>query len=248
MGYHWNWSIFWEVSPDGSETYLGTLLLGTMWTLATAGSAWFIAFVMGSLMGILRTTPNPWLVRLGNIYVEVFRNIPLLVQMFLWYFVLPELVPRSWGLWLKQLPNASFYTAVVCLGLYTSARVAEQMRAGIQSLAGGQRLAGLALGMTLPQTYRSVLLPMAYRIMLPPLTSEFLNIIKNSAVALTIGLLELTARARAMQEFSFQVFEAFTAATLIYLAINIVVVTLARLLERRVTVPGMITAKPTGAR
>ena len=100
--------------------------------------------------------------------------------------------------------------------------------------------AGLALGFTLPQTYRYVLLPMAYRIILPPLTSEFLNIIKNSAVALTIGLLELTARARAMQEFSFQVFEAFTAATVIYIVINIRVVFAMRRLERRVAVPGYI--------
>jgi glutamate/aspartate transport system permease protein len=134
----------------------------------------------------------------------------------------------------------------VALGLYTSARVAEQVRAGIGSLPRGQRMAGLALGLTLPQTYFSVLLPMVFRIMLPPLTSEFLNIIKNSAVALTIGLLELTARARAMQEFSFQVFEAFTAATIIYLVINVTVVFLARILERWVAVPGLIAAKPTG--
>src|SRR5437899_4019976 len=102
--------------------------------------------------------------------------------MFLWYFVLPELVPRSFGNWLKQLPEASFYTGVVALGFYTSARVAEQVRAGILSLPRGQRLAGLALGLTLPQAYRYVLLPMAFRVILPPLTSEFLNIIKNSAV------------------------------------------------------------------
>ncbi|RPH46605.1 MAG: ABC transporter permease subunit, partial [Lysobacterales bacterium] len=163
-----------------------------------------------------------------------------------WYFVLPELVPKVLGNWLKQMPNASFYTAVVCLGLYTSARVAEQVRAGIQSIPRGQRLAGLALGLTLPQTYAYVLLPMAYRIILPPLTSEFLNIIKNSAVALTIGLLELTARARAMQEFTFQVFEAFTAATLVYIVVNIVVVTLMRRLEGRLSVPGYIgSAKAT---
>ena len=121
---------------------------------------------------------------------------------------------------------------MVALGLYTSARVAEQVRAGINSLARGQRAAGLALGLTLPQTYRYVLLPMAYRIMLPPLTSEFINTIKNSSVALTIGLMELTARAREMQEFSFQVFEAFTAATIIYIIINIIVTEGMRRLER----------------
>jgi glutamate/aspartate transport system permease protein len=180
--------------------------------------------------------------RVGDAWVEVFRNVPLLVQMFIWFFVVPELLPASVGVWLKQLPRSAFYTAVVCLGLYTSARVAEQVRAGIQSLASGQRMAGVALGLTLPQTYRYILLPMAIRIVMPPLTSEFMNVIKNSAVALTIGLVELTASARSMQEFSFQVFEAFTAATLIYMALNLVVVRGMRWLERRLAVPGLLGA------
>jgi glutamate/aspartate transport system permease protein len=247
VNYNWNWGIFFETSPDGVHTYLETLLLGTGWTLTTALVAWCLALALGSLVGVVRTTPYAWLVRLGDGYVELFRNIPLLVQMFLWYFVLPELVPADLGDWLKQLPDASFYTAVVALGFYTSARVAEQVRAGILSLARGQRLAALALGLTLPQSYLYVLLPMAYRIILPPLTSEFLNVIKNSAVALTIGLMELTARARAMQEMSFQVFEAFTAATAIYIIINIAVTFGMRWVERRAAVPGLIGAAPQAA-
>ena len=247
MNYHWNWAIFFDTSPDGVHTYLQTLLLGAGWTLATALCAGLLAFSFGSLVGVLRTTPYPWLVRLAAAYVELFRNIPLLVQMFLWYFVLPELVPATIGTWLKELPNSPFYTAVVALGFYTSARVAEQVRAGISALPRGQRMAALALGLTLPQAYIYALLPMAYRILLPPLTSEFINIIKNSAVALTIGLMELTARARAMQEFSFQVFEAFTAATLIYIAINIAVTYGMRRLERKVAVPGFIGAAPRAA-
>src|SRR5215470_1934674 len=223
MNYNWNWGIFFQLSPDGTHTYLQLLLFGAGWTLATSLLAWIIALSLGAVVGVIRTSPLPWLIRLGNAYVELFRNIPLLVQMFLWYFVLPEVLPEAWGDWLKQLPNASFYTAVVALGFYTSARVAEQVRAGILSLARGQGWAALALGLTRTQAYVYVLLPMAYRIILPPLTSESLNIIKNSAVALTIGLMELTARARAMQEFSFQVFEAFTAATVIYIIINILV-------------------------
>ena len=95
MHYNWNWGIFFETSPDGVHTYLETLLLGTVWTLSTALCAWVIALALGSLIGIIRTTPYPWLVKLGNAYVELFRNIPLLVQMFLWYFVMPELVPRA---------------------------------------------------------------------------------------------------------------------------------------------------------
>jgi len=244
MNYNWNWGIFWELSPDGAHTYLQTLLLGTGWTLMTAMAAWIMALVLGATIGVLRTVPAPWLARFGAWYVELFRNMPLLVQMFLWYFVLPEVVPPSIGTWLKQLPEASFYIGVLALGFYTSARVAEQVRAGILSLPRGQRFASLALGLTLPQAYRYVLLPMAFRVMLPPLTSEFLNVIKNSAVALTIGLMELTARARSMQEFSFQVFEAFSAATLIYLVINIVVTFAMRRVEQGVAVPGYIGARP----
>ena len=240
MHYHWNWRIFWDQSPDGAGTYLHTLFVGLGWTLALALLAWALALALGVMVGVLRTTPLKWLERAGYAYVELFRNIPLLVQMFLWYFVMPELVPKGLGDWIKQMPPpwGSFVPAVLCLGTFTSARVAEQVRAGINSLPRGQRMAGTALGLTLPQTYRYVLLPMAFRIIVPPLGSEFLNIIKNSAVALTINVVELTARARAMQEYSFQVFEAFTAATVIYLLVNLVVVLLMRYLERKVAVPG----------
>jgi len=244
--YDWQWSIYLQPATDGSGTWLHYLIVGLGWTLATALAAWVIALVIGSVIGTLRTTPKPWVVRLGNAYVEIFRNIPLLVQMFLWFFVVPELLPAGIGDAIKQMPPpwGSYLPAVICLGLYTSVRVAEQVRAGIQSLPRGQGMAGTALGLTLPQTYRFVLLPMAFRIILPPLTSEFLNVIKNSSVALTIGLLELTGRARAMQEFSFKVFEAFAAATVIYLITNLVVVLFMRLLERKVRVPGFIGATP----
>jgi glutamate/aspartate transport system permease protein len=246
MNYNWNWRIFWEASPDGVGTYMDTLLSGLIWTLATALLAWVMALILGAVIGTIRTMPNKLAVRLANGYVELFRNIPLLVQMFLWYFVMPELVPAGVGNWLKSLNNAPFVTAVLCLGFFTSSRVAVQVSAGINSLPGGQKLAGTALGLTLPQTYRYVLLPMAFRIIVPPMTSEFLNIIKNSAVALTIGLMELTARARSMQEFSFQVFEAFTAATIIYILVNVVVVFLMRWIEKRVAVPGFISSATGG--
>ena len=241
MNYNWNWGIFWEASPEGVGNYLGTLWSGLGWTMATGLTAWVMALVLGGVVGTVRTMPNRLAAGLANAYIELFRNIPLLVQMFLWYFVMPEVMPTDVGDWLKSMPNASFVTAVICLGFFTSSRVAVQISAGINSLPRGQKFAGTALGLTLPQTYRYVLLPMAFRIVIPPLTSEFLNIIKNSAVALTIGLMELTARARSMQEFSFQVFEAFTAATLIYLIVNVGVVTLMHFIERRVAIPGFIT-------
>jgi glutamate/aspartate transport system permease protein len=244
VNYHWNWKILLDPEPGGSGTYLQYLFVGLGWTVATALCAWIIALALGAVIGTLRTTPLKWAVRLGDAYVELFRNVPLLVQMFLWYFVLPELLPSALGDAIKQMPPpwASFVPAVLCLAIYTSVRIAEQVRAGIQSLPRGQGWAGLALGLTLPQTYRHVILPMTFRIILPPLTSEFLNIIKNSAVALTIGLMELTARARALQEFSFQVFEAFTAATIIYLLTNLMIVLSMRAIEKKVRVPGFISA------
>jgi len=247
VNYRWNWRVFFDQAPDASGTYLQWLLAGLEWTLATALLAWLIALVAGAIVGTLRTTPLRWATRLATAYVEVFRNIPLLVQMFLWYFVLPELLPEALGDAVKQMPPpwASFVPAVLCLGIYTSVRIAEQVRAGIQSLPRGQSMAGTALGLTLPQTYRYVILPMTFRIILPPLSSEFLNIIKNSSVALTIGLLELTGRARAMQEFTFKVFEAFTAATAIYLVVNLLVVLGMRWLEQRARVPGFISAGGT---
>ncbi|MGY8666009.1 amino acid ABC transporter permease [Bradyrhizobium sp. UFLA05-109] len=238
MNYKWNWGIFWELSPEGGQTYFDTFLAGTTWTLSTAVCAWLLALTLGSLVGVARTLKSPTLVKFGNAYVELFRNIPLLVQIFLWYFIMPELLPTSWGNWVKGLVNAPFYCAVLGIGFYMSSRVSEQVRAGIMTLPRGQSMAAMALGLTTFEAYRYVLLPMAYRIILPPLSSEFLNTIKNTSVALTVGLLELTARAHAMQEFSFQVFEAFTAAAAIYLTINAVVVLAMRILEGRLAIPG----------
>ena len=244
MKYNWNWGILFQQEPGGTGTWLHYLLVGLEWSIVTALCAWVIALVIGSIVGTLRTTTNAWVVRLGNGYVELFRNIPLIVQMFLWFFVFPEFLPKGLGDAIKQMPPpwSAFIPAVLCLGIFTSVRVAEQTRAGIQSLPRGQRMAGTAMGLTQAQTYIHVILPQAFRIILPPLTSEFMNIIKNSSVALTIGLLELTGRARAMQEMTFQVFEAFAAATVLYLVTNLVVVVGMRMLERKVRVPGLIAA------
>jgi glutamate/aspartate transport system permease protein len=243
VNYHWNWHIFFEPDPSGSGTYLDMLLAGLLVTIETSLFAWVIALVFGSIVGVLRTLPSRAASWAGFAYVEFFRNMPILLQLFLWFFVLPELLPHTWGLWLKQLPHAPFYTSAIGVGLFMSARVAEQLRAGIGSLPRGQKQAATALGLTTAQVYAYVLLPMAFRIILPPLTSEFLNTIKNTAVAITIGLIELTGAARSMQEFSFQVFEAYTAATVMYFLINLVVVTLMRLIERSVAIPGYITGK-----
>lgn len=241
MGYHWNWGIFLEQVKAGEETYLDWLATGLGWTLAVSLSAWIIALALGIVVGTLRTVPGRWLPRLALVHVEIFRNVPILVQMLLWFFVFPELLPKDWALWVKQdMPAKEFFTATIALGLFTSARVAEQVRAGIQSLPRGQSYAGLALGFTLPQTYRYVVLPMALRIIIPPLTSEFMNIFKNSAVAFAIGVLELTFQARQMQEDSEQGIETYLAVTVLYFFCAFVANRGMALIERRTRVPGYI--------
>jgi glutamate/aspartate transport system permease protein len=240
MNYHWNWGVFLQPVPSGSATYLDWMLSGLQMTVALSLSAWIVALILGALVGVLRTVPNKLAATFAAAYVEVFRNIPLLVQLFIWYFVLPEIVPG--GTAFKQMnPVAQqFLAAMVCLAFFTSARVSEQVRAGIQSLARGQKSAALALGFTLPQTYRYVLLPMALRLIVPPLTSEFLNIFKNSAVCSTIGLLELAAQGRQLVDYTAQPYESFIAVTLLYMAINVVVMTAMGAVEKRARVPGYI--------
>ncbi|MGI4935624.1 MAG: amino acid ABC transporter permease, partial [Janthinobacterium lividum] len=217
------------------------LLSGLGWTLSTAFFAWIIAFFIGSVVGVGRTTDKNWMTRIGNAYVEIFRNVPLIVQFFVWYFVVPGLVPavKSWVITLDPTEH-QFITAIVCLGLFTSSRIAEQVRSGIQSLPRGQRNAGYALGLTQVQTYRFVLLPMAYRIIIPPLTSEVMNLIKNTAVAYSIGLVELFFRTREMGEMTFRYFEAFGAATVIYVVIAMTANRVMAFIEKRVAVPGYI--------
>jgi glutamate/aspartate transport system permease protein len=237
-----DWRIFLEQVPDGDSNWWQMLASGLGWTLATALFAWIIAFALGSLVGVARTTDKRWLIRSGNAYVELFRNIPLIVQFFLWYFVVPGLVPAV-KVWVTSLDPTQhqFVTAVVCLGFFTSSRIAEQVRSGIGSLPRGQREAGYALGLTQVQTYRFVLLPMAYRIIIPPLTSEVMNLIKNTSVAYSIGLVELFFRTREMAETTFRYFEVFAAATVIYFVIAMSANRLVAAIERRVAIPGFMT-------
>ncbi len=245
MGYNWNWGVFLQPSATGGDTYLGWMFYGFKMTIALSLSAWIMALLLGAVIGVLRTVPNKALSGLAMAYVELFRNIPLLVQLFIWYFVLPELLPATLGNAFKQSNPVvqQFLSSMVCLGLFTSARVAEQVRSGINSLPPGQKNASLAIGFTLPQTYRYVLLPMAFRLVVPPLTSEFLNIFKNSAVCSTIGLLELAAQGRQLVDYTAQPYESFIAVTLAYMLINVVVMFAMRWVEAHVQVPGYIGGK-----
>lgn len=244
MSYEFNWSSF-LVEAEAGHTYLDWLLSGLKMTVALGLSAWIVALVVGSILGIMRTLPNRLLSGIATLYVELFRNIPLLVQLFIWYFVIPELLPEKLGMAIKTAPPLAqqFIAAWMCLGLFTAARVCEQVRSGLNSIPTGQKNAGLAMGLTLGQTYRYVLVPRAFRIVLPPLTSEFLNIFKNSAVASTIGLLELAAQGRQLVDYMARPYESFIAVTVLYMLINVTVMLLMRWLEVKVRLPGYMGGK-----
>jgi len=241
---NWDWQVFCKNTIDGEVmprcfgsggdiTYLQWLFSAWGWTMSVALLALVVAVLVGALMGILRTVPDKRLQLLGNAWTELFRNIPLLVQIFIWYHVIPSLF-----LPLQKVP--SFLLVVLALGFFTSARIAEQVKAGIQSLPRGQGYAGLAMGLTLPQTYRFVLLPMAFRIVIPPLTSESMNIIKNSSVAFAVSIAELTMFAMQAQEETSRGIEVYLAVTALYFISAFAVNRVMLGVENRVRVPGMI--------
>ncbi|GAB4206365.1 MAG: amino acid ABC transporter permease [Tibeticola sp.] len=235
----WDWQVF--LNDDGSgRTYLQWMLDAWGWTLAVAGVSWVVGVSVGALVGVIRTLPaSPWLVRLGNAWVELFRNIPLLVQVFLWYFVVPKIIPAF-----QQVPG--FLLVVFALGFFTSARIAEQVRAGIQALPRGQRYAGMALGLTTAQTYRYVILPMAFRIILPPLTSESMNLLKNSSVAFAVSISELTMFAMQAQEETSRGIEVYLAVTAAYAVSAFAVNRIFAFVEKKVRIPGFIAAGGAG--
>jgi len=223
-----------------NQTYLGWLLQAWGQTLIVAVLALIVALIVGSLIGTLRTLPNsPWLVRLGNWWVEFFRNIPLLVQIFLWYHVVPFVIPIFADV-------NKLVLVVLGLGLFTSARIAEQLRAGIQALPRGQRFAGMALGMTTYQYYRYVLLPMAYRIIIPPLTSESMNIFKNSSVAFAVSVTELTFFAQQAGEETSRGIEIYMGVTLLYVISALVINRVMAFVEKKVRVPGFVASTGGG--
>lgn len=247
----WDWQVFCEdtitrevgercFGQGGDITYLDWLLSAWGWTVSVSLLALVLALAVGAVVGTLRTLPHrPVVVGLGNAWVELFRNVPLLVQIFLWYHVVPALVPA-----LKGVPG--FVLVVIALGLFTSARIAEQVKSGIQALPRGQRYAGMALGLTTAQTYRYVLLPMALRIVIPPLTSETMNIFKNSSVAFAVSVAELTMFAMQAQEETGRGIEVYLAVTGLYIVSAFAINRVMAFIEKRSRVPGFIVAGGAG--
>jgi glutamate/aspartate transport system permease protein len=236
MNYNWDWGVLFE------PPHIQMLQSGALWSFATAAPAWVLAFLIGILVALLRTSESRFARGVGSLYVEVFRNIPLLVQVFLWYFILPELLPDQIGhMFKREMP--AFLTAAIAISCYHGARIGEVVRAGIEGIGGGQRQAARALGLGEIYIYRHILLPVALRTAIPPLTSECLAIFKHTSLALTIGVLEITARAREIEEFTFHGFEAFAAASVFYLVVTVAIMILSLWIEGRAKVHGLLAAE-----
>lgn len=244
MDYSWNWSVLFSDTGIGTETYLSWIITGLGWLFAITITAWIIAMVIGTTLGIMRTLPNRWARRIATTYVTIFRNVPLLVQLFLWYYVLPTLMPipmQDW--WYQSLsPETSAYiSAAIGLGLFTAARLCEQVRTGIESLPKGQANAAYAMGFSLPQVYKIVLLPQAFRMILPPLSSELTNCFKNASIASLVGAAELITQIKTASEYTQNTFEFLTYATVLYLIINLLLIFGMNALEKKLRIPGLLT-------
>jgi His/Glu/Gln/Arg/opine family amino acid ABC transporter permease subunit len=237
--YEFNWSVLWS-GQSGAW-----LLQGLLTTLEISALAWLLAVTLGILSGALRTMPSAPLRAGATVYVEFFRNVPLLVWMFFWYFGVPPLLPRVVQDWLFN-HGAEFWAGMFALGIYHGARLSEVIRAGIQSIPRTQLEASLAIGLSVWQAYRLVILPIALRLIVPPATSESLNLLKNSSVALTISVAELTFQTRQIETYTARAIEALTAGTLIYLVLCLSVAALMGRVERRFAIPGLIARVGAG--
>lgn len=237
-GYRWDWSIIF------TEPYLEWLYTGLQLTLVMGVVGFGLALLIGVPLGVARTSGSRVISGLAKAYVDVFRNIPLLVQMFLWFYVVPELLPSAMGNWLKRgLPEPELMTAIVCLGTAAAARVCEHVRAAINTVPTGLVAAGRASGLGKFQINRYIVLPLATRRVIPTLISEFLAVFKNSSLAMTIGVLEITAQSRRILDYTFHGFEAFTAATVLYAVICVSTLLLVLPLEKRLRVHGLVESR-----
>ena len=239
MNYQFNWSVLWTGQSGG------WLVQGLLTTLQISALAWVLAVFLGILAGALRTVRFVPLRAAAVFYVEFFRNVPLLVWMFFWYFGVPPLLPRPVQDWLFN-HGAEFWAAMFALGVYHGARMSEVIRSGILAIPKTQFEASMAIGLTTWQAYKLIILPVALRLIVPPMTSESLNLLKNSSVALTISVAELTFQTRQIETYTARAIEALTAGTLIYLVLCLSIATIMSKVERRFAIPGLISRVEAG--
>lgn len=243
MNYSWNWGVLLQSTGVGDTTYLNWIISGIGWLIIIALVAWSIAMILGSILGIMRTLPSRSARAIASTYVTIFRNIPLLIQLFIWFYVIPNFLPapiKSW--WMNDLSNSTsaLISASVGLGLFTAARVCEQVRTGIEALPLGQKNAGYALGFSTAQLYRFVILPQAFRTILPPLSSELTNCVKNTSVASLVGVAEIISQMKTISEYTQNTIEIYTYVTLVFISINVCLILFMTILEKRLHVPGLI--------
>ncbi|AQX18172.1 MULTISPECIES: amino acid ABC transporter permease [unclassified Bartonella] len=222
-------------TPGISHTYLDTLLDGFKNTAILSIYSLVLAVFMGVIIGMIRTLPktsiiNNFLRAVGTFWVEIMRNIPLLVQVFLWYFVVPKIYPPAM--------NFPPILLIICaLGFFTSARIAEQVRSGIESIPSGQHYAAMAMGFNTYQSYRYIILPRAIRTIMPPLTSEAMGIVKNSSIAFAVSINELMQfQYQTIEEVS-HVYENYLLVTLLYIVISLFIFILMTIIERAIRIP-----------
>ncbi len=236
LQYDFDWSVLWK------EPYGEMLLKGILTTIHLSLLAWILAVVIGVTIGVMRAQPRRLPRLLGGAYVQLFRNTPFLAQLFFWYFAGPLLLPKTGQEWLyDNVPNYAYWAGVVGLGTYTASRVAEQFRSGFLSIPRDQYRAAYASGLDTWQSYRLVIIPYAFRLILPTFTTEFLTCFKNSALAMTIGVMELTHTAYYIDSFTWHGLETTTAASVTYLALAWCIILVMGVVERRLRIPGLIS-------
>ena len=233
MGYELQWSILWQ-SP-----YREWILDGLSLTFQISLISWVCALVLGILIGMLAESPLRPLQYLSTAYVEIFRNIPLLVQLFLAYFVVPLLLPMQLRRQLYDL-GWEMGSAIFTLSLYTSAKLAEHVRAGLNTVGRGIRQGALSTGLTWWQMEIYVVVPLLLRIIVPSITSEFLTIFKSSSLAMAVGVVETTYVTQRIGFHTFRWIEANTMGTVVYLLTAWAVAILMGAIERHVRVPGLL--------
>jgi polar amino acid transport system permease protein len=230
LKYHFDWSIV------TSGKYFDWLVSGLKVTLELSSISIVLAFMLGLFIAVMRMSEVKPIRFIATAYLEFFRNTPLLVQIFFWYFGSYKILPTVVNDWLNST-NFEFAAAVIALTIYTSAFIAEDIRSGILSIPKEQMEAARSAGFSFLRSMQHIILPQAIRITVPPLVNQFLNLAKNSSLAMTIGVAELTYQARQVESYSFKGFEAFSAATLVYLVLSVCITSLVHVYDKRVLNP-----------
>jgi polar amino acid transport system permease protein len=223
--YQLDFTVIWDFRQE--------LLHGLLITVQLTVIGCILALCIGTLMALLRTSSLKLLRVIGTIYVEFFRNIPLLIQMFFWYYGIFNLLYsyEPIKIWFKS-HDEGFWAALAGLTMYTSAYMAEVIRSGLSAVPKGQWEAAKSSGLNYWQTMKLIILPQTFRIILPPLTSQFLNLMKNSAIALAVATTDLMYMVDKIESETFRGLEAAIAAMVLYIMLSLVIVSIMSFMRR----------------